>query len=241
MNKTQIDEAIRLNTGCSLASYSIAERTADENLALDKAWSIIFKAVKNWQYDDSNHTSDYPFVETDLVANQKDYAFTTDEQGNLILDIFRVMIKNSSGVYVEIQPVDMRDDSNTETYWDGNDTAGIPVTYSKTGNGIILNCPPNYSWRIATELERGLKIFINREGSYFTTSDTTKKPGFAGSFHEYVSLRPSYYYAFRKGLKNKNDLKNEMLEMEASIKNHYSSRERDDEPSRITAEEINSI
>lgn len=215
-------------------SQKLAEFTAIVNDGLDKAWSIIFKASGTWQFDDSNHT-DYPFIMTTLTANQRDYPFTTDEQGNLILDIYKVMVKNpTSGFYEEIYPLDQETDEYTDGFWSGENVTGIPSRYDKTANGIFLDCIPSYT------VAQGLKVFINREGSYFTTTDTTKMPGYAGLFHEYLALFASYEYAFTNQLDNKNDIYNQMLLMEADIKQHYRDRSRD-EVSIITSEYVNSI
>ncbi len=223
LNKTQIDALIDRNCKTNATSYTVANKTADENLALDKAISIIFKAGGKWQFDDSNH-GDYPIITTSIVSGQRDYSFVTDEQGNLILDIYKVMRKNASGVFEEIFPKDVQSDSDTEEFYDGQNIQGVPQYYDKTANGIFFNVVPSYN------STNGLKIYINREASYFTIADTTKKPGFSGLFHEYLALRPSYQYALRNGQKTVNAFKNEMLEMEADIKKHYRDRSKDESP-----------
>lgn len=233
INFTQITELIDRNCKSDTVSYPLADKTADINLALDKAFELIFRSSGTWQFDDSNHEK-YPFITTTLTQGQRDYPFTTDEQGNIILDIYKVMVKNADGYYQEIFPVDQQGDDDTGSFYDGRDVEGTPYRYDKTGNGIFLDPIPDAT------VAAGIKIFINREASYFTTSDTTKKPGFAGLFHEYLALRPSYQYAYRNGLSNKNDLKNEMMEMESSMKKHYRNRAKD-ETLRITTPTINSI
>lgn len=217
---TQLLNLIDRNCKSNTVSYPVADKTADMNLALDRAFALIFQVGGTWQFDDSNHT-DYPIITTSIVSGQRDYSFVTDEQGNLILDIYKVMVADENGNFFEITPVDQQSKDSPIGYNDGNNTAGLPNTYDKTANGIFLDAIPNYN------RAGGLKVFINREGSYFTTSDTTKKPGFAGLFHEYVALRPSYQYAYRNKLENKNDLKNEMLEMEQAIMDNYKAREKD--------------
>lgn len=214
-----IIQAIDDTVGTNSTTYPIASKTRDINLALDKVFSLIFQVGGTWQFDDSNHT-DYPIITTNLVANQRDYSFTTDGSSNLILDIYKVMCADSSGNFFEVLPVDQQSNAPA-TMTDGLNTTGQPFFYDKTGNGIFLDPIPNYN------STGGLKVFINRTGSYFVTTDTTKTPGFAGLFHEYLVLRPSYMYAMRKNLNNMNVLKAEMLEMEAEIQNHYKSRERD--------------
>lgn len=211
----------------------LKEWTADVNLAWDKTLAMIFKASGRWQFDDSNHT-DYPFITTNLVASQRDYTFTTDEQGNLILDIYKVMIKDENGVYFELYPVDQQSDEYMDGFWSGQNETGLPSRYDKTANGIFLDCIPSYN------STNGLKVFINREGTYFTTADTTKKPGFAGLFHDYLAIEPSYTYSYTNSLANKADLLNEKLTMESNIKKHYRDRAKDELPI-ITSETIDSV
>lgn len=199
----------------------LAEWTADVNLALDRALSIIFEVGGTWQFDDSNQT-DYPIITTNLVSGQRDYAFTTDENGNLILDIYKVMVSDENGNYREIYPVDAsRRGGAPSNYDDGLNTGGQPNTYDKLANGIFLDPIPNYNYT------NGLKVYISREGSYFTTSDTTKKPGFAGLFHEYLALYPTYKYAVRKSHKNLAVWRDEVQIMENSIREYYKAREKD--------------
>lgn len=230
---TNIVSQIDANLDTSSTTYPLATKVLDINLALDNIFSLIFKASGKWQFDDSNH-SDFPFITTDLVANQRDYTFTSDGSGNLILDVYKVMVKDESGIFHEIYPVDQQSDENMDSFFDGQNTSGIPSRYDKTGNGILLDVIPSYN------STGGLKVFINREGSYFTVASTTTKPGFAGIFHEYLALRPSYYYAFRKGYKNADRFKMEMVAMESKIKSYYRDRSRD-EQSVLTSETINSI
>lgn len=198
----------------------LAQFTGDINSALDKVWSTIFEVGGTWQFDDSNFT-DYPIISTNLVSGQRDYSFTTDGSSNLILEIYKVVVSDAAGVFHEIFPSDQQTKFSDPAYYDGLNVGGQPITYDKTANGIFLNPIPNYNYT------NGLKVYINREASYFTTSDTTKKPGFAGLFHPYLALHASYFYCMRNQIKVKNDLKNEMLEMEEGIKNHYKAREKD--------------
>ena len=210
-----IDSTVKSNS----TSYPLTEKTRDINLALDRVFALIFQVGGTWQFDDSNHT-DYPIITTDLVSGQRDYSFTTDENGNLILDIYKLMIADENGLFFEVLPVDQQG-KPPFTMIDGQNTTGQPFFYDKTANGIFLDPIPNYN------STGGIKVFINRTGSYFATTDTTKKPGFNGLFHEYLALRPSYQYALRNSLANMNVLKAEMIEMENAIMDSYKARERD--------------
>jgi hypothetical protein len=219
LNFTQTIALIDRNVKTNLTSYTLADKTADINLALDYVLGVIFKADGTWQFDDSNH-SDYPIITTNLIAGQRDYSFTTDETGNLILDIYKVLVMQPDGSYKEIKPVDAQS-QDVQGFYNGLNQQGIPTQYDKTANGIFLDSIPSYS------KDNGVKIYINRETTYFTTSDTTKKAGFAGIFHEFLALRPSYQYATRNSLPNYKVFEAQMLKMEDDIKKYYSKREKD--------------
>ena len=226
----------------------LAQFTDDVNSALDKVLSIIFQSDGTWQFDDSGHT-DYPIITTDLVSGQRDYSFVSDENGNLILDIYKVLIKTPEGVFNDMDSVDVQTDAsrqNTERgsgrtgltndlspFYDGRDAGGTPYRYDKTANAIFLDPIPDYN------STGGLKIYINREGSYFSTSDTTKKPGFAGLFHKYLIIEPSANYAAINTLSNAVALNNQRIEMEKAIEEYYSKRNQDVQKRFIPAQHSN--
>ncbi len=237
--KSGIIQLIERNCGFDDAAISgnttlLAQFTGDVNIAMDKVWSIVFQAAGLWTLDDSNQT-DYPIITTNLVSGQRDYSFTTDGSGNIILQIYRVLVADPSGKYSEIYPVNQQtttskrgNPEDTGSFLDGKNASGTPTRYDKTGNGIFLDVIPNYN------STNGLKVLINREATRFAVGDTTKKAGFAGIYHEYLALRPSYMYAFRKSLSNLASLEKEMMKMEREIENYYSKRDRD-MPKRMIA------
>ena len=216
----RIEDSCGFNDGDITSNpIRLAKFTAKVNSALDEVTSLAIKASGSWEYDDTNHT-DYPIITTNLVSGQQDYSVITDGSGNLVLDIYKVMIKLPDGTWREIKPVD-RNVPNNDTDSFDNTVQGTPTRYDKLGNGIFLDAVPNYS------SEGGLKVFINREGSYFLTSDTTKKAGFVGLFHDYLYLKPSYEYARDKGLDNVARLEKDVVLMQEAIRQHYATRERD--------------
>lgn len=226
--KSGIIDLIYSNTGADTNKYSLMEVVRDVNLAIDKFLAIAIPASGKWQIDDSNQ-SDYPILTTNLVSGQRDYSFTVDGAGNLILDIYRVMVANSDGIFYDLKPVDQQTKGfGPGGMVDGQNRQGNPTMYDKTANGIFLDLIPDYNY------SGGLKIFVNREATHFTIptvniADITK-PGFAGLFHEYFALRPSYQFAYRKGLKNTSNLREEMLLMEQKIEEYYGQRNKDERP-----------
>lgn len=190
--------------------------TADVNLALSDALYLIFEADGLWQFDDSNHAG-YPTVTANLVANQRNYDFTEDTAGNLLLEINKVYILNGSR-YEEIEPVN---ELNESGFYDAQNATGTPYRYGKKADGIFLDPIPS------SNVTAGLKVEVSREASYFVYTDTTKMPGIDARCHEYLAAKPSAEYAKVNGLANVVALENKRLEMEKMIKKVYSRREKD--------------
>lgn len=229
LTASQIFSKIDRVCGTSTTYYSLANKAIDVNLALSDVYVLALKSA-GWNVDDFNHEKD-PIITIDLVASQRDYHFTYDEQSNLILGIRRVVCMNSaSGDYVKLDAVDQQSDEDISEFWDGNETTGVPTRYDKTANGIFLDPVPSYA---ATN---GLKIFIDREPSYFISTDTTKVAGIDGLCHDYLYLKPCYEWARDKGLSNVNILYRDMNDAWERIKIRYGAdgRERDTQ-GRITA------
>ena len=211
----------------------LKEFTADVNVAWDDFLSIAFGPDGTWQLDDSNHT-DYPFITTNLISGQRDYTFTVDESSNIILDIYRVMCKTSAtGNYQEIYPVDQStpdylNSESTSTFIDGQSLTGAPSRYDKIANGVQLDLIPNY------DATAGLKLFVNREPSYFVYTDPTKKAGVSGNLHKWFYIKPAYDYARRHSLAQLPRLELEVVKFENVIKDSFRRRQRD-VPKRLIA------
>lgn len=223
MTYTEILGLIQRNTNTqntTTSSYPIADKTTDVNNALNKFMLLSIGASGKWQVDDSNQT-DYPIVIGNLVSGQQDYTFDVDYAGNQIMDIYRIEILDNTGTARLLTPVDQSEIKNTALteFMNGG---GIPQYYDKTANGIFLYPAPNYN------STGGLKIYTSRTSTYFTVSDTTKKAGIPWAFHEYLAVRPSYYYCLQKGLPQTANLYKEMIDFEDKIENFYSLRSRDE-------------
>lgn len=205
------------------STAKLKEYTADTKGAFDRFWAIALPASGTWQLDDNNQT-DYPIITTNIVSGQRDYAFTLDGSSNLILDIYRVAILQSATAttYEEIEPIDTQSSAFTGSLVTNDTTGGTPVRYDKTGNGIFLDPIPNYN---ATT---GLKIWINREASYFVYGDTTKKPGVPGLFHDYFYLKPAADYLRRNNSPKHDRVMAEVLRMEKDIQRYFAERPHDE-------------
>lgn len=217
----------RLTTtqAATTSSYPIADKTTDINNALGNYMILATQSAGRWQVDDTNQT-DYPVVFGSIVSGQQDYSFTVDENGNQILDIYKVRAKDSAGTWHTLIQRDLQDGNDTPL--NSAQTTGIPSKYDLTANGIFLTDIPNYN------SANGLEIYISRTPSYFVSSDTTKKPGIPNVFHEYLAFRPAYFYSLAKGLPQAASYRVTLYGqdgrsgLEGAIRNYYSNRNRDE-------------
>lgn len=222
------EKAIGANYGdVSGDSELLLEFTARANNALDNYLLLWAKSAGTWQADDINQT-DYPIITANIVSGQRDYPFTTDGTGNRIVDIQKVLIlpSSTSTNYIELKQVDELKDFSSDILI--NSTQGVPYQYGKLANSIFFDPVPNYS------VNNGIKMIVDREGSYFTSTDTTKIAG-VPALHEYLYLKPAYEIAKIKGLNNLNSLEKDVIDLEGSerlgitgkISEFFSMREKD--------------
>lgn len=216
----RIEDTCGFNRGDIANNATRKERFTDAiNVAQDEVWSMIFNKVnKNWQADDFYHEK-YPIITFDIVSGQRDYSFLADEQGNMILDIYKLMLTDNDGNVHEIPVVDQQE-KNADSNFYSTET-GTPTKYDITGMGIFFDIIPNFS------REDAIELYINRTAMQFATTDTTKKAGFNPLYHEYLVLKPSYEFARDNGLDNAERLKRDMNEMRTEIETAYGNRGKD--------------
>jgi hypothetical protein len=198
---------------------------------LDLVTGYAIQADRSFQWDDTNHTK-LPIGTTNLVANQAEYSFLTDEQGNTILNLSRIDILDPSGEYRQLESIDQ---SEVQGALDAlYTTTGLPLKYDKIADNIIRLYPKS-----ATSVTAGLKFYFQRAGSYFTASDTTKQPGVAPMLHRGFVIASAYDCALTLGLENLQALSVERLtEMEKMI-NYFAIRNTDELRRMIPAYENN--
>jgi len=226
------------------SSYNIKDLTRNSNTALDNVVSLILFADSKWDFDSTNAT-DLPIGTTDLISGQNDYEFDND-----FLTIKNIEVQDSSGNWKKLEPIDNLTLEEQESMSARTEETGIPQYYDKVGGSFILIPNPNYNRRLVEEGEQGIKVYFQRQIDYFTTTDTTKEPGFAKHLHKYVPLYNAYIYACAKELPKQNSLAKRLEFYEGNrlrggnddgaIVSHYAKRERDNQQ-QITSEIINPV
>ncbi len=206
--------------------WPTAKIVASVNNYLDTVTGYAIGADRRFQWDDSNHTK-LPIGTTNLVANQSDYSFLTDEQSNPILNLSRIDILDSSGFYRELKVIDQS--QIHEAIDEAQRTAGLPTWYDKIADNIIRLYP-----KPIASVTAGLKFYFQRTGSYFTAADTTKSPGVSPLLHRGFVICAAHDGALTLGLQNLNALSNEYAKEEAKMVEYFANRNPDEPNKRIT-------
>jgi len=221
-NRTGILQMLEDLTGTQdVSSYTTAVKTKDLNLAFDDYQNLVKHVSGTWQADDSNHTK-YPNMYFDLVADQQDYTFTEDEQGNQIQDIYRVECQQENGNWILLTPVDEMRFSEAISQIESQ--SGAPTEYWKTANGIFLKYKPNYSKSL------GIRMFFTRSPDYFVPSDTVKEPGIPNGHHKYLPWKAAFWYWLPIDTAKAAIFREEVAKIEAEVRAEISKRSKDEKP-----------
>lgn len=235
-NRTGMVQLLEDWTGTdSSSNYTRQVKTRDLNFGLDAYQMLTIPPSSSWQADDTNHTR-YPNMTFNLVSGQQDYNFTEDEQGNQILDIYRVECKDKNGIWILLEPYDEMMEKESIGYRET--LTGTPQRYYKTANGIFLDVTPDYN------STNGVRMWYARTPSYFTitsgTSDDTKEMGAPNAHHTYPVLWATYHYWLPLDTAKANQYLGRLQVKEKEIKKYYANRRRD-EQNVLTSEYVNSV
>lgn len=190
------------------------------NNYLDTVAGYAIGADRRFQWDDTNH-SKLPIGTTNIVANQSDYSFLTDEQGNAILNLTRIDILDSSGNYRQLQVIDQTQIKGAVD--EELVTAGDPIYYDKIADNIVRLYP-----KPSASVTSGLKFYFQRTPSYFTASDTTKAPGVPPLLHRGFVINAAFDGALSLGLENLQPLSVERQLEEKKMTEYFANRNTDE-------------
>lgn len=179
---------------------------------------MILQSQDEWDYDDSNKT-DFPILTTDTVASQQDYGLPTGT-----LKIKRLEVSYDGTTWKVASPLDINQ------YGKGTDTTAIATNftvdspyYDVLGSSLMLYPIPS------SAITKGLKIWIDRTATEFTSGDVTtgtKLPGFDVNFHDLLPLGVAYDWLVAKQPEKAGNIWAEIQDMEARLKNHYSTKQK---------------
>ena len=201
--------------GTTNNTYSLKAKTARANAAIDRFVFLALKADKRWQFDDLNKT-DLPIGTANLVSGQQDYEFADE-----ILVVQKVLVKDSSGNWSELTPVDMKDTDGKNIWTLPSNNSGTPTKYIKFAHSILLDPIPNY------DSANGFKVVFKRNAVKFVSTDTTTECGLPSIFHPYICRLAALPFLIEKNLPHKGDINALVRIDEQAIEEYFSIRNQD--------------
>ena len=131
-------------------------------------------------------------------------------------------LKDENGDWTELEPIDRND---TLIPYDELFSSGTPKYYDKFANSAFLFPTPNF------DAQESLRVWFQRDASYFTASDTVKKPGIPSVFHKYIALKMAEPYLRDNKKENYVSVRNEIQKYEEErIPEYYAKRNKDERP-----------
>ena len=164
----------------------LAKFTGYVNQACSKIQAALIMVDKNWKWDDSAY-SDFPRATTTLVEGQKDYTLPVRASGadaSTLLRVNKIAVLNTNSQELVLRPTDLSEAELNNIYLNNS----VPVVYRLIGNSVKIWPAPSSS---QVTLTNGLIVYFERLFKPFTTSDTTREPGFPATYHELIPLYAS--------------------------------------------------
>lgn len=211
--------------------WPIAKIVASVNNYLDLVTGYAIGADKRFQWDNTNQTK-LPIGTTNLVANQANYSFLTDEQGNQIVTLTRIDIQDPNGVWRQLQLIDQVDitgfglDSTLAT-------PTLPMYYDKIADNIIRLYPAP-----AISVTAGLKFYFQRTSPYFTATSTSVTTGFSALLDRGFVMAAALDGAITLGLQNLSLIEGEMTKESQKMIAYFGRDRNNDDTHRLTIDPI---
>lgn len=174
------------NGAISGDSTNLKQFTNRINEAFSRLMPLLLSNADYMRWDDSNNV-DLPIATVNIVSGQSDYEVKTDADSLNILNLTDLMILPSSTAttYAPITRMTLDHPWAPFAMSPNSNQTGTPSHWLENGNVIFLFPQPNYS------VTNGIKLYFERDPAYFTSSDTTKKPGIPRPFHALLALYAS--------------------------------------------------
>lgn len=215
---TGICERTRDKMRVDIAQWSNQKIANSANDYLDEIFTQGIKKDKRFQIDDTNHTK-LPIGVEDLLINQSDYSFLTDEQNNKIVTLIRIELKDSTGAWTKLDELDETEETRA---LDSVVVAGVPTGYYKLADNVIrLN-------RLSiVNVTGGIKFYFQRTPNYFLGTDTSKEPGVNPLLHKGFVAYCAYDGAETLGLSNLGALAGKLQTERQFMSDYFSERNGD--------------
>lgn len=151
---------------------------------LNREHERILAKIKNTSPNSQHHDSNYsnqPFSLFSFDTSNNSYQFLTTEDGYSITDITGLLIQKAEGSseYTPLEKLTLDAEDAMLILSPNTTEIGVPTAYIESNLTIYLNKIPSFAGTG--------KLFHKTAPSYFTTSDTTKEPGYDSDYHQLLS------------------------------------------------------
>lgn len=159
ITKNTIRDKINRICGTTDATYSLRDKLADANDALDEYWFLAAESAPQGTFDDANKTS-APIETQDLADGTN--AYKMSDFTNEVLSILRVSALTADGLEYDLPYQEFENTQDfLEEYSTDSDARGNPARWTRLGDYIYITPCPNYAET------GGLRCYVNRELSKF--------------------------------------------------------------------------
>src|SRR3990167_4969323 len=229
-------------------SYTLKSKVRRINAAYEDivAKLIVASAGGKWHFGDSNYSANPTGLFT-LVNSQEAYQLIGDLIGaswtginttTPLLNFLGVSVKDNSGIWHVLKPIRLWQDLLSQDLDPAEHfkTDGRPEYYELREDFLILYPAPDNG--VSVTLSSGLKVFFQRSAELFTTSDTTKQPGFISPYHIILAYKAALPYCAQYNKDRVPFILSEIKRIEDELLAFYSHRALD-EPNVLTGKSRN--
>lgn len=203
-----VSEALSLSKA-SLGTYPIADITRRANAGVSRYFEIAFEVTGDASIDDANYGAVNIGTQT-LTSGTNSYLLSSFTGTALNVVKLEVLDSNSNSTVLSeerLEDVNFGKDYSTSI-------VGVPTNFVRLGNYFYVRPTPNYT------KAAGLVAYINRKGSYFTTTDTTKTTP-AGMPELYLPRYIAQPYLEKESMANAQSNYQHILEDEQLIRQYF--------------------
>jgi len=171
----------------SVTGTLLKQVTSRINAGFERIMPILLSHSDFIRWDDINN-SDRPIGTINIVSGQSDYTIAEDDNSLDILNVNAVKILTgaSETEYQPLTKLTLDDPRALDAMSPNPSSTGTPDAYVENGQNLFFTPTPDYA------VAAGIKIFFQREHSYFASTDTTKEAGIPKPFHELLVLHASF-------------------------------------------------
>ena len=226
------------------SSYTLKSKVRRINVAYEDvaAKLIIASAGGKWHFGDSNYSSTPTGLQT-MTNSTAEYQLMGDligasgsglDKTTPLLTFLGASVLDNGGTWHVLKPISLWKDMLSQGIdpVENFKTDGLPQYYELREDFIILYPAPDNG--VSVTLTNGLKVFFQRSAELFTTSDTTKQPGFASPYHILLAYKAALPYCMTYKKDRVPLILNEIRRLEDELLTFYSHRALD-EQNTITA------